>query len=238
MNKLLPSLCLFGAALYIGNTLTSPSSKSPARGVEVTLDVSRPQSGAVSAPQAKSTQGHKAATRRPAPQDVPVTGSIGGQAAKTEAQNGKAPAPVSRGQLAEVGGEPPKIGGASAEWAEVVLAAKMHNAPSVSAPIVWYYPVGTDLRLIQRQAGWIKVAEPATSRQGWIYEKYLMPKERPHQTQTGIATASPPSATAASEMTNAVSTAVQPKPSARSKKVQTQRNPQSAIGFAFRIYPW
>jgi hypothetical protein len=62
-------------------------------------------------------------------------------------------------------------------WAEVALAARVHSAASVSSPTVRYYRVGTRLKVIDRQSGWIKVIDPTTSAQGWIYEKYLMLKE-------------------------------------------------------------
>ena len=51
--------------------------------------------------------------------------------------------------------------------------------PSISAPIVKYYPLGTELRVTGRRSGWIQVANPATSEQGWIYEIYLAPSAGP-----------------------------------------------------------
>jgi hypothetical protein len=45
---------------------------------------------------------------------------------------------------------------------------------SVSAPIVSYYSVGTELELIDHRQGWFQVLHPATSQRGWIYEKYYL----------------------------------------------------------------
>jgi hypothetical protein len=39
---------------------------------------------------------------------------------------------------------------------------------------VHLYPVGTELRSIGYQQGWFRVLDPATSRTGWIYERYYL----------------------------------------------------------------
>ena len=59
-------------------------------------------------------------------------------------------------------------------WVVVILGATVHSGPSVSAPIVRYYSVGTELHLIDHQQGWFQVLDPATSQRGWIYEKYYL----------------------------------------------------------------
>jgi hypothetical protein len=53
-------------------------------------------------------------------------------------------------------------------------AARLHAGPSVSSPTTHFYPVGTELKLIGYAQGWFKVSDPATLRQGWIYEKYYL----------------------------------------------------------------
>ena len=111
-----------------------------------------------------------------------MTGSVN-QTDKTQRPNDKKPAPVSQAQLTEV--SEAKVKDEPEEWAEVSLAAKVHSAPSVSAPTVRYYRVGTRPRVIGREPGWIKVVDPTTSKEGWIYEKYLAPKEGPDQKQVG-----------------------------------------------------
>jgi hypothetical protein len=75
-----------------------------------------------------------------------------------------------------------------ANWVVVIRGATVHSGPSVSAPTVRFYPVGTELRLIGYQQGWFQVSNPATSQRGWIYETYYLQSVRgPGQT---IATAS------------------------------------------------
>jgi hypothetical protein len=61
-----------------------------------------------------------------------------------------------------------------AVWFVVSRAARLHAGPSVSSPIVHFYPVGTELKLIGYAQGWFHVLEPATSRTGWVYERYYL----------------------------------------------------------------
>ena len=93
--------------------------------------------------QAKPSQALKAAAKPsgPAPKDD-VTGSVK-QTAKTQEPNDEKPA-VSPAQLAKSGLGPARVEDALEEWAEVSLAARVHNAPSVSAPTVRFYRVVQD----------------------------------------------------------------------------------------------
>jgi hypothetical protein len=59
-------------------------------------------------------------------------------------------------------------------WAVVVRWATVHSGPSVSAPTVRFYPVGTELQVVDYQGGWFQVLDAATSQRGWIYEKYYL----------------------------------------------------------------
>ena len=56
----------------------------------------------------------------------------------------------------------------------MIRGATVHSGPAVSAPIVRFYSVGTELELIDHQHGWFQVLDPATSQRGWIYEKYYL----------------------------------------------------------------
>jgi hypothetical protein len=77
-------------------------------------------------------------------------------------------------------------------WFVVSRAARLHDGPSVSSPIVHLYPVGAELRSIDYPQGWFRVLDPTTSRTGWIYERYYLHViPRPGQT-TRIAQDSPP----------------------------------------------
>ena len=94
-------------------------------------------------------------------------------------------------------------------WFVVSRAARLHDGPSVSSPIVHLYPVGTELRSIGYQQGWFRVLDPTTSRTGWIYQRYyLQVIPGPGQTRL-IALGSPP--------TRVALVASEPKPVGRIK---------------------
>src|SRR5262245_41039413 len=77
-------------------------------------------------------------------------------------------------------------------WFVVSRAARLHDGPSVSSPIMHLYAVGTELRSIGYQQGWFRVLDPTTSRTGWIYERYYLHViPGPGQTKL-IAQGSPP----------------------------------------------
>ena len=103
--------------------------------------------------------------------------------------------------------------GGEAIWFVVSRAARLHAGPSVSTAIVHFYPVGTELKLIGHEQGWFHVSDPATSRQGWIYDKYYLEAIRgPGQTQ--IAVQAPLGSTRVALATP------EPKPASRAKKPQ------------------
>jgi len=94
-------------------------------------------------------------------------------------------------------------------WFVVSRAARLHDSPSVSSPIMHLYPVGTELRSIGYQQGWFRVLDPTTSRTGWIYERYYLHViPGPGQTRL-IALGSPP--------TRVALVASEPKPVGRIK---------------------
>ncbi len=64
--------------------------------------------------------------------------------------------------------------GKEAIWFVVSRAARLHAGPSVSSGITHFYPVGSELNLVGYEQGWFLVSDPATLRQGWIYEKYYL----------------------------------------------------------------
>jgi Bacterial SH3 domain len=128
-------------------------------------------------------------------------------------QIGKRPAslPITAGSF-----EPSvPLEGNEAIWFVVSRAARLHAGPSVSSPVVQFYPVGTELKLIGYAQGWFQVLDPATLRQGWIYENYyLQAISGPGQTRVAVQDLpSPRVAYAASK----------PKPVSRVKKPRSQQ---------------
>jgi hypothetical protein len=191
MNRAVLSLCLFGTALATANILimqrptcssgganivaasaeTSPGTVATALSAPAQAAKAKPAQAlkdqAVTPAQPKATKTEDA--KPAAPKDVDQTGSVD----QTTQKQSEKPAPASQTEL----GDPQVKVGDSEQWAEVVLAARAHSAASVSSPTIRHYRVGTRLKVIDRRSGWIKVIDPATSNQVWIFEKYLMVKE-------------------------------------------------------------
>ncbi len=107
--------------------------------------------------------------------DVTSTGSVNAPPPSSTTQQLAEAVPEPAGHVAS------ETHDAEAQWVTTSLAAASHSGPSVSAPIVAYYPVGTVLRTAGQQSGWVKAVDPATSQQGWIYQIYLSPAAAPVQ---------------------------------------------------------
>lgn len=184
MNRLLLSLCLVGAALATANTLLLQRSACSAVDNEMaalsSVRTIAPPKAHGSTPQ--RLEAHKATDKALAGASQDLTGSLRGD---------KTTVP---GPLDKVESKPSKTGNQIAEWAEVSVASKVHTEPSVSAPIVRYYNVGTKLRVLERQADWTKIVDPVTSKHGWIHGKYLISKDGPSQLQADIRQPPTPSA--------------------------------------------
>ena len=121
--------------------------------------------------------------------------------------------------------------GIEAIWFVVSRAVRLHAGPSVSSRITHFYPVGTELKLIGYEQGWFLMSDPATLRQGWIYERYYLQAIRgPGQTQLAVQDLLSP--------TRVALAAPEPKPSSRVKKPMPKqkmaklRPPQAKIRIA------
>ena len=126
-------------------------------------------------------------------------------------QIGKRPAslPITGDTLEPLEGE-------EAIWFVVSRAARLHAGPSVSSPITHFYPVGTELKLIGYAHGWFQVSDPATLRQGWIYEKYYLEAIRgPGHPRVVVQESLSP--------TRVAFAAPKPKPASRVKKPRSQQ---------------
>jgi hypothetical protein len=251
MNRAVLSLCLFGAALATANILIMQRPSCPAGGANAfaayeetsrgTAAAAPPQAAKAKPAQAPQdqavipAQGMAAKTldaKTPAAMDLDQTGSV-----DRKAQSEK-PAPVSQ---TEPGDQHVKFGSGE-QWAEVVLAARAHSAASVSSPTVRHYRVGTRLKVIGRDSSWIKVSDPTTADQGWIYEKYLMLKEGSDKKQAETPGQSERTALAESKAPDDLAAPAQPGPNARPyTRKQGWRRPYRLVwppvGLAIRVYP-
>lgn len=61
------------------------------------------------------------------------------------------------------------------EWVEVTDAVNMRSGPSSAAMVLQVQLEGAQLQVASRDGKWIEVVDPNTSREGWIYEKFVKP---------------------------------------------------------------
>jgi uncharacterized protein YgiM (DUF1202 family) len=61
------------------------------------------------------------------------------------------------------------------EWVEVTDAVNMRSGPSSANPVLQVHLKGAHLRVASRNGKWIEVVDPNTSREGWVYEKFVKP---------------------------------------------------------------
>ena len=157
---------------------------------------------------------------------------------KDGARIGKPPAslPITGGSF-----EPSvPLEGKEAIWFVVSRAARLHAGPSVSSRITHFYPVGSELKLVGYRQGWFLVSDPATLRQGWIYEKYYLEAIRgPGQTQLAVQDLPSPTRVAlAAPKPKHVSRVKKPRPQqkiAKSRSQPSKRIPRSHNEFASLI---
>ena len=104
------------------------------------------------------------------------------------------------------------------ESAKVTIAARAHSAPSISSPILHFYPRGMTLQVLARENDWVQVIDRASGESGWVLDQYLI------ETESGGTQTALENSKAAEPMTT------KPVPSARKRvrgpKPQV-RNPES-----------
>jgi Bacterial SH3 domain len=111
---------------------------------------------------------------------------------------------------------------APAERFVVRSAANIRNGPSSKSTPIGTAPAGAELEVAEREGGWVRFVDPATSHTGWIYEGLL----------TGIGAQS---VTPGVEQTNAasVSTAAGPKAKVQARNatgpVNTAARPKAKV---------
>ena len=72
-------------------------------------------------------------------------------------------------------------------WGKLLRGASVHSAPSISSAILGYGAAGTPMHLVKRELGWVRVRDPATSREGWIHEEHIITVESPNVTEAELA---------------------------------------------------
>ena len=170
MRWVLISLGVLGAGL--GATIAFTSFHS---------DRAAPTRSAANAPQQASRIDSEAAIGSPT--ETP-NGALQGQTATSQIANKKTSTPLPN-DLAPVTTAPPSHSQHS--WGQMLRNAPVHSGPDVSSSVLGYVSAGTEMQLLERKLGWVKVLDSATARQGWIYEKHVVAKESPDGIETGTA---------------------------------------------------
>jgi len=168
MKRLLLSLCLVGVVFSGHTPLVIETAQGPPPSIKQLVEaqaVSPPRSPAIPLMRQLPSSGiEQVAARSPA-----MTGGDTQSLTPPRGDIEREPLPTGEGS------EPvPDAEKHEANWVVVIRWATVHSGPSVSAPIVGSYSVGTDLQLTDYQQGWFQVLDPATSQLGWIYEKYYL----------------------------------------------------------------
>jgi hypothetical protein len=175
MKWTLLSLWLLGAGLYAAVAFSTSHS-----------DCTAPAQSAAAVIQDDTQQASRVGTEpgatdsAPATQETVPNDPVQVQAETTQSPNRQASITPSNG-FASVEVETAPL--AANAWGEMLRGAPIHSGPDVSSAILGYVAAGTDMQLLRRELGWVKVLDPATARQGWIYEQHIIAKAGPDAIQ-------------------------------------------------------
>jgi hypothetical protein len=61
------------------------------------------------------------------------------------------------------------------------VAVNMREAPRSSSPVLGVVGEGIELRVLDRKRGWVKVTDPASGKEGWIYSGFLVGEANKHR---------------------------------------------------------
>jgi hypothetical protein len=164
MKRTLFLLWVCMGALYAANTSGLFSSETPAPrpadSAVAVLDSSKPRTVSV-----------QYSDMAPIATGSPISGE-----AESDGVTRETKTEVASTELTKLTG----LNGDDYEWSQLSHSAFVHNGPAISSPLVGYYPAGTELRILGREGGWVKILHPSRLKEGWIYEIYATPLERPN----------------------------------------------------------
>jgi hypothetical protein len=183
MKRLLLSLWVIGGVLYLVSTLLFTNAvnmfgnddpKPPAtEGISPSLS---PHPSVALAEQTEPSQpsGQLEAVS-PAAADTPH--AILPEQAASEAPAAENPPSLVQGEQSPSNGEatqsPSGPGPNEAERVKVVSEASVRSGPSTSATVIGTAHAGAEARVVSRKGGWVHIIDPASSRMGWIYSKFI-----------------------------------------------------------------
>jgi hypothetical protein len=173
MKRLLLSLCLVGAVFPGHTRLVLQTAQGPPTSVEQPIEARAVSTLSGTATLESMPQPPDPGVERMAVQSLAI-GQDTQAITSSEGDKQHAPLPTPSESFAPSASPVPEVKNQEANWVVVIRGATVHSGPSVSAPIVRLYSIGTELRLIDYQHGWFQVLDPVTSQRGWIYEKYYL----------------------------------------------------------------
>lgn len=173
MRWALLSLWLLAAALYAAGAFTPTREERPAPAESAALvspdDAQRAR---------LSPRIHAIDPSAPSVQEAVPNGTLQEQLAAS--QTSETPTTLSNDLAASDAVLPSdNPGRGNHSWGQLLRDAPVHSGPSVSSPILGYAAANTEMQLLERNLGWVRILDPATSREGWIYEDHVTPKEGP-----------------------------------------------------------
>ena len=173
MKRLLLSLCLVGAVFPGHTRLALQTAQGPPTSVEQPIEARAVFALPGTAVLGSMSQAPDSGVEHTAVQSFAMVGRDVQAITSGSRDKQQAPLPTPGARLEP--SEPPIKGdNEEANWVVVIRGATVHSGPSISAPIVRLYSVGTELHLTDYQHGWFQVLDPVTSQRGWIYEKYYL----------------------------------------------------------------
>jgi Bacterial SH3 domain len=157
MRWLLVSLWLLGAALYAAIAFTSSDS-----------DRAAPTQSAAEVPQKDASRiVSEAGANAYAPATQAVTNDAGQAQTTTSQFPNRETSSTLPNELAPVNTAKQH------PWGQMLRGAPVHSGPDVSSAVLGYAAADTEMQILERDLGWVKVLDPETARQGWIYEKHV-----------------------------------------------------------------
>jgi hypothetical protein len=188
MHRMMLFLWLLGAAVYAGFSLVPPREQA------VRIDDSSQPDEKARSSEVPSGSAESAPAREPAAgtvdQPVSSESSMPHRVQDSEAVVAQPEIPEEDLSLGASGQPPESSGlvpdGNSGEgelgyaYGKVARAAPVHSGPSVETAVIGYASAGSAVEMVERRAGYLKVIDPSSGKEGWIYEAYVVGSERPY----------------------------------------------------------
>lgn len=170
-------LAFCGALLYVTGAFTPTPAEAPAPAEKPPLSVpeqAQPSSRPGSSVHAIDPTGPSSETTvsSVSEQGAGGTGQTYAAESPRDLQNAS---PASTGAQLPSSDEQP----ATYSWGRLLRGAPVHSGPSVTSARLGYATPGAEMRLLERNLGWVRIRDPATSREGWIYEEHIAVTEEP-----------------------------------------------------------